>query len=523
MPIYQQGSLNTTALVVPDLYVQIVAPQNLVLNGVPTNIIGVVGTASWGPVNQPVVVGTMADYAAAFGPVIVRSYDMGTAVATAVQQGASNFRCVRVTDGSDSAASTTIGAANGNFALLLSGLYTGSLGNSITFTLKPASTAGQWQAVISMPGLLPEVFTNIKAPSSAAFWQNLANAINLGNGPLRGPSQLVVASLGTAIGQAPAALGPQALAGGSDGATSVTSAAMIGQDTLPRTGMYALRAQNCGIGVLADVSDSTTWTTQAAIGVSEGIYMILTGPAGQAIADAVTLMQGTGLDSYAAKLMFGDWVFWTDQSNGLTRLVSPQGFVAGRLGNLSPEQSSLNKPLYSVVGTQRSGVPGSGQTSTYSDAELQMLFESGIDVIANPQPGGAFWGVRCGHNTSSNPATNGDNYTRLTNYIAATLSAGMGQFVGQVINAQLFQQIRSTQLSFLQALLAQGILGSLDGSTPYSVICDASNNPQSRTILGFVQSDAQIQFQGINEKFIVNVEGGQTVVVQRQVLPGGIG
>jgi phage tail sheath protein FI len=251
--------------------------------------------------------------------------------------------------------------------------------------------------------------------------------------------------------------------------------------------------------------------------------MILTGPAGQAIADAVTLMQGTGLDSYAAKLMFGDWVFWTDQSNGLTRLVSPQGFVAGRLGNLSPEQSSLNKPLYSVVGTQRSGVPGSGQTSTYSDAELQMLFESGIDVIANPQPGGAFWGVRCGHNTSSNPATNGDNYTRLTNYIAATLSAGMGQFVGQVINAQLFQQIRSTQLSFLQALLAQGILGSLDGSTPYSVICDASNNPQSRTSLGFVQSDAQIQFQGINEKFIVNVEGGQTVVVQRQVLPGGIG
>jgi hypothetical protein len=34
-----------------------------------------------------------------------------------------------------------------------------------------------------------------------------------------------------------------------------------------------------------------------------------------------------------------------------------------------------------------------------------------------------------------------------------------------------------------------------------------------------VQSDAQVQFQSINEKFIVNVEGGQTVVVQKQVLP----
>ena len=247
--------------------------------------------------------------------------------------------------------------------------------------------------------------------------------------------------------------------------------------------------------------------------------MIMTGPAGQGISDAVTLKQQAGLDTYAGKLMFGDWVFWNDQANAVTRMVSPQGFVAGRLSNLSPEQSSLNKPLYNVIGTQRSGTPGSGQTSTYSDAELQVLFENGIDVISNPQPGGAYWGVRCGHNTSSNPATDGDNYTRLTNYVAATLAAGMGQFVGQVINSGLFQKIRSTQLSFLQTLLAQGILGSLDGSAPYSVICDSSNNPSARTNLGFVQSDAQVQFQSINEKFIVNVEGGQTVVVQHQVLP----
>src|ERR1700723_3513413 len=99
MPIVQQGSINTTALVVPDLYVQIVPPQNLVLNGVPTNLVGIVGTASWGPVNQPVILGTMANYATSFGPVVVRKYDMGTNVATAVQQGAAAFRCVRVTDG----------------------------------------------------------------------------------------------------------------------------------------------------------------------------------------------------------------------------------------------------------------------------------------------------------------------------------------------------------------------------------------------------------------------------------------
>src|ERR1700730_10866086 len=99
MPIVQQGNVNTTALVVPDLYVQIVPPQNLVLNGVPTNVIGVIGTATWGPVGEPVIIATMADYAQLFGPIMPNKHDMGTQVATAVQQGAQNFRCVRVTDG----------------------------------------------------------------------------------------------------------------------------------------------------------------------------------------------------------------------------------------------------------------------------------------------------------------------------------------------------------------------------------------------------------------------------------------
>ena len=89
MPIVQSGSMNNTALVVPDLYVEIVPPQNLLLNGVPTNVVGVVGTASWGPVNQPTLISSYAQTMPhTFGPVMARNYDMGTHVAAAVQQGA---------------------------------------------------------------------------------------------------------------------------------------------------------------------------------------------------------------------------------------------------------------------------------------------------------------------------------------------------------------------------------------------------------------------------------------------------
>ena len=517
MPVVQQGAINTTALIVPDLYVQIVPPQTLLLNGVPTDVLGVVGTASWGPVGEPAIIGNMGDYAASFGAVMPRKYDMGTQVATAVQQGAGNFVCVRVTDGTDVAASLNVLGA-----LQFTALYTGSLGSQLTLTFAAGSAAGSWRLSVALPGLNPEIFDNIKGVG-AQFWLNLANAVNKGNGALRGASQLVAA---TVLGAATAPLAGVYLfnsgSPGSDGANNVSAATLVGNDSLPRQGMYALRAQGCSLALLADADDPTQWSVQTAFGLAESVYMILTGPAGDNIANAVTTKAQAGVDSYAAKLMFGDWVYWSDQANALIRLVSPQGFVAGRLANLSPEQSSLNKPLYGVVGTQKSGQPGGGTATTYAAADLAALLGAGIDVIANPQPGGAYWGVRGGHNSSSNAATNGDNYTRLTNYISSTLASGMGAYVGQLVNTSLFQNIRSTLLAFLNGLLAQGMLGRTGSASPFTVVCDVSNNPPARTALGYVQADVQVQYQAINEKFIVNVQGGQTVQVSVQTIPSNI-
>lgn len=514
MPIVASGSINTTALVVPGLYIQIVPPQNLVLNGVPTNVIGVVGTATWGPTNQALTIGSMADYARSFGAVQNRKYDMGTAVAIAVQQGAQAFRCVRVTDGTDAAATATI-QTNG---LTVTALYSGTSGNNIVFTISAGSKASTWRAVVGMPGLTPEVYDNISGTGNA-FWVNLANAINTGTSDVRGPSLLITATAGAST-TAPVA-GSTTLTGGTDGATTITAATLVGSDTLPRKGMYALRTQGCSIGVLADADDSTQYTTIDAFGMSEGMYMIQVLPAGTSITNAVTTKQTAGLDDWSSKLMHGDWIYWRDQVNNLIRLVSPQGFIAGRLANLSPEQSSLNKQIYSIVGSQKSGGANSGTLTGYVSGDLQTLFQSGIDVIGNPSPGGYYWSALLGHNSSSNASVNGDNYSRLTNYIAATLNSGMGKFVGQTINAALFRNIRATLLSYLQNLLNQGILGSTTNTTPFSVVCDASNNPQSRTALGYVQADVQVQYMGINEKFIVNLEGGTTVQVSTQTLPGG--
>jgi hypothetical protein len=191
----------------------------------------------------------------------------------------------------------------------------------------------------------------------------------------------------------------------SDGTGSVSGATIVGQDSIPRKGIYALRGLGTAILLPCDVDDSTQWTTIDGFAQQEATYAILTGPSGDTILNAVTVKQTAGLDDYSSKLMFGDWLLWNDQFNGIQRYVSPQGFVAGRLANLSPEQSSLNKQIYAIAGSQRAN----STAATYSTTELSTLIQAGMDIVTNPGASGlAIWTCRSGHNSSSNIAVRGD-------------------------------------------------------------------------------------------------------------------
>src|ERR1700722_8238983 len=103
MPVYALGALNTATLVTPGVYVQKVPPQTRYINGVPTHIRGLVGVGSWGPVNSAVL--AQGD---TFGSVTNRKYDLSTAISISSQIGANNVMAVRVTDGTDVAATANL-------------------------------------------------------------------------------------------------------------------------------------------------------------------------------------------------------------------------------------------------------------------------------------------------------------------------------------------------------------------------------------------------------------------------------
>ena len=117
--IVSAGQLNIAALNVDDAYIQIVAPPNFI-TGVPTDVCGLIGTASWGPVGVPQLLGNGQTAQQVFGPMSSTSltdpFDLATDLyltfAQATSQASLQAWAVRVSDGTDTAASVTISAAN---------------------------------------------------------------------------------------------------------------------------------------------------------------------------------------------------------------------------------------------------------------------------------------------------------------------------------------------------------------------------------------------------------------------------
>lgn len=622
MAIYQYGQLNTTALTVPGLYVQIVPPQTVLLNGVPSNIGGVVGVASWGPTNSPVLFTGVTDGAQVFGPMSNRLNDMMTHVNVATLQGnAGAYVGVRVTDGTDTAATGAIGN-NGSLSfwsalanavntgagtprgpsnivtavatatgLIFTARYTGSLGNTGLISLTTGGAANSWRLVFSINGQISEIFDNLGAAQSIAVpatgqvlftVQPLASStvtlngtvvtfvasgaispqVNIGltlQGTLSNfltmanasadvqlvkfkygigatTIQLTAATAGTAgnsltiatnvVGATVSAatlLGGQAaitpptvatavMSGGTDGATTITTAVLVGVDTAPRTGMFALRKTGCAAAILCDLSDTTSFAGQSAFGQAEGIFMGVTTPSGDTIPNAVTTKQSAGIDNPWVKYMFGDWITFQDTTNGLLRTISPQGFWLGRRVNLSPQRSSLNKMINGVVSTQKTAA-----RQVYQQTDISQLYQAGLEVISNPSPGGSYFGCLTGRNSSSASGTHGENYTTMTDFIAATLNAGMGIYVGELQSLMANDLTRSrasaTLSAFLSNLQAPGGDATQAMINSFQVVLNTTNNSPTTIGLGYMFAYVKVIYLSVVEFFIINLEGGQTVVI----------
>jgi len=441
--------------------------------------------------------------------VTVDTVDGGGAILTAHVSTAGDYT---VRPSNPVAQGSTSGVGVGATFDVTFGVLSGGVISAVTIT-----TVGSYTALPSNPVAQTSSSGMGTGATFTMAWGLLAVNIPVHGSGYDGTSLLTVSPTGATgtlvIGsQTTPALSALSLSGGTNGNSAVTSATLVGVDTGSRTGMYALRKTGASIVALSNASDPTQWSPQVTFGLSEGAYMIATVAAGYQdnIAGAITLKQTQGIDSYAMKLLMGDWVQFFDPFNNQSRFISEQGFVCGILATQLPSGSSLNKIMQGISATQKTN-----ENQIYSDADLLQIETGNLDVVTRPIPASdSAYGVRLGVNTSSNAVTNGDNYTRMINFLALTFINGLGGFIGQPQTPTVRLQAKSTLESFLQNLATLGMIGNVNGGPAYRVILDDTNNPFNRVALGYMQADIQVTLFSIIQQFVVNLQAGQSVQIQ---------
>lgn len=403
---------------------------------------------------------------------------------------------------------------------------TDGAGTGATFTL----TWGVGDPIIVEPGsgylVAPTVTLTGGGGASGAYavtlsiWRNLANAINLGSNQ-RAPSSFVLATPGAGT-SAPTLATPVTLSGGSDGAAGVLDSDLVGVDTYPRKGMYALRRTGMDGFALCDHSTSSQWAAIDAFALSENCFHATSTISGDSISSAVATRKNAALDDFFTWLAVGDFPSFYDSQNGLVRQISPAAFMIGWAGNSSPEQSPLNKQLRGVVSTQRTQA---GQT--YSDAELAVAELGGVELIVGPPttPGGDYFTFITGRNASSNTAANGIEWTRLTNYLARSFqSKAAGSIVGRLQSNRPDDRTRADAKALIDGFLASlkdPAVGSNGNGIieDFATVCDLSNNPLILQARGFLFLYAAVKYLNVVRYFVIKLASGGTVDVTSQSTP----
>lgn len=528
--IYNDGNVNLGSLNSPDIYIRIVRPPGFI-RGVQTDVAAVIGTAAWGPMNQPVLLGSPQDIQRVFGGVVkgteTDKFDLCRDGVIAFQQAQSEASLelvgLRVGDGTEAKASVDLDDTTSGTALVgatATAIYNGVRGNDLKLIIEAGSKTTHYHVtVVPFNGALYERFRDIKGGSAGLFWSNLALAVNNGQDGIRGPSQLI--SIGSVNASAiDPALGTFSLSGGADGRSGVTKTHLLGSDTAePRTGMYALRGVSPvpTIMWIAGLTDSTAYPSIHAFVNQEGLIALLPFPTGTTTATAITNKKSIGIDDPNVAYC-KDSIRYFDTTSGQQLLMLPTPFIAGRIASMSPENSPTNKPVYAVIGTERNSPQDGNQP--YSNSEVGQLHDNGIMFVTNPVPGGNYWGIRHGQNSSSDNVRAVVEYARMTNYLAHSLAAAMGKFVGQLQSRRKDDPVRAAvKLEMDQFLSRLQSLGQID---EFLTICDLSNNSFDSIGAHFLFADAKVVYLSSIQFFVINLEGGTTTVIAQSAPREGV-
>jgi len=424
-------------MIIPGTYIEVRAEGLISVTSPATGNIGVVGTASRGPVGTVVPLGSYADAIDTFGvydpfatPTVT---DTPLTLTRAIEQlymgGAGSVYAVRIANGDPTFASADVHASGAAEGFTLTAIDAGSWGNTIEYTLVNQGTDADpnWTLTL-VAGSTKEVYSG-------------ANVGAVHDAVAGGSSALV--TIGTASNLSSAfdtVAAATAFTGGSD-LPNVSS-------TDVESGLAALEPDIINILVVAGMGSSTI---RAVVGAhleqteNDGRERIAI--LGTTSSDASDVAAEVALIADKRIVLVAPGIQATDAPTG-TNVTLPPAYlaavVAGKLSTLAPEISLTNAT-----------VPVNDLDVYYNSATLKSLL---LDRVLLVRPKFGFQIVK--GITTDTGAFKQISVRRVVDYAKAGVRSGADPYIGRLNNVRVRAALKATLDGFLSQMVLDEMLVS---------------------------------------------------------------
>lgn len=432
-------------MIIPGTYIEVRAEGLIGVGGISTGTIGVVGTASRGPLDQVVTLGDFAEALEIFGdydafpdtPATTAHLTLTRTLEQAFRGGASDVLAVRVANLAANATmrsmTWSVGGADGAL-FTLTATSPGTWANSIVAALSAGVDGGPARLTLTQ-GARRETF---EATTAAVLAREVNDASNF-----------VTASTPAAAdaGDAPTTVTPAAAEaqGGPDGAGAM--ATLIPQ-IATGLGLLAERTVNILIiaGYNADTAAGTVLGHLESTETNGRERIAFLGVRGDTVAEVAS---DAGNVSNRRAVLVAPGILALDRPTG-TQVRLPASYaaalVAGRVSTLAPHISLTNKD-----------VAVDGLTTEYTRAQQkQLLLNRTMTLHRNL----GFRALR-GITTDTGPFTQ-ISVRRIVDYAKAGVRIGSNPYIGRLNNSRVRSALKATLDGFLSQMVLEEMLISYD-------------------------------------------------------------
>lgn len=431
-------------LILPGVYIE-VRPEALIVGGpISVGNIGIVGTASDGPVNEAKILGSYAEAREIFGPYdalsTTNALTLVRALELAYNNGASTVFAVRVA-GVAAAAAPSAGDMAGNATIFtLVAKNPGTAGNDLRITIVDAPAPSTDSIVTIKRGNVTEEYT---VGNGTELVDQINDSIN--------GSALVRATAGASPASKPVEIDDVAFSGGNNGADANETAYAAGLAVLQNQDAHIIVAAGQADNVIGDEMLAHVNTSSTDEIKRDRIGVIGSRPRGNQDASAFITAAGTSAVAGDRIIYVIPGIKAIDSGADPPREVTLPGAytaaaVAGLLSSRDPHISPTNKPI--AVG---------GLEVDFTSAQLKQLVKNNTLAIEKKRGFRIVKGI-----TTDNGAFRQITTRRIVDFAKFGVRSAAEPYIGLLNNDRVRKALKGSINGFLASMVDDEMLVSYE-------------------------------------------------------------